>query len=803
MTDAVYPHELATLLEDRSFDVDVLSLDCFDTLIWRNVNAPKDVFADLGLPGVDPHQRTFAELIARTYSRVLRSSNEVTIEEIYRDLMPDADEAVRSAGVAAELAAERRHCYAFRPAVELMRSAKRRGLKVVIVSDTYLSETQLTELIRTVAGDEVIELIDQIFCSSEFGTSKSGGLFEPVLRKLEVAPNRVLHIGDNPRADFAAPTDMGVTALHLVQFDEVTRERLRLETVAGVMFDPGVRVVQPAFQPHRAALAVAQPRLAEPAEALGYAALGPVFYGFARWLEAEAEAIAATTTGRTHLVFLLRDGHLPKLVLDALGTEHPTTTVQISRFTSAATSFVDKDSVRDFLARTLDYTPVEVVAKRLLLNEREIRHIIGLLPIGQRRKAKFAELVQKPQTIRTILARSRQMADRLVAHVKAQTGAERGDVLVLVDLGYAGTVQDYIEPLLRREMGVTVAGRYLVLRRHDVRTSDKRGLIDDQHYDTRAMHALCRNVAVLEQLSTIPLGSVIGYGEDGTPEHADDVLKGGQSVVRSMIQDACVRFTREADQAFYRRPTSEAESWRHAAMAALTRLMYLPTDSELAALSQFEHDVNLGTGHSVRLFDPENAAQELRRRGIFYVHGVDRMYLPAELRGQGLPISLTSMAARRFGLDIQQSDFNDRKLTLPIIVAEGGSMIDAEVQAHRTHDGYFVVNIPVGAGRYAIGIKFGALYEWVQVEGAWFVAGHDLTQDAAEDGAVRQNAECYFEGIEVVADGLYRCVEKHGFMLVPPPWTTEETVLSVAFRPIKERLHVPVETALPELIAAE
>ncbi len=43
--------ELADILESAPAGVRILSLDCFDTLIWRNVQAPVDVFADLRIRG--------------------------------------------------------------------------------------------------------------------------------------------------------------------------------------------------------------------------------------------------------------------------------------------------------------------------------------------------------------------------------------------------------------------------------------------------------------------------------------------------------------------------------------------------------------------------------------------------------------------------------------------------------------------------------------------------------------------------------------------------------------------------------
>ncbi|MCV4615156.1 hypothetical protein OFM04_35190, partial [Escherichia coli] len=75
--------------------------------------------------------------------------------------------------IAEELAAEARHCYGFAPVQDLIRAAKARGLGVIIVSDTYLDETQLRALIAAAAGDDIAAAIDRIFPSSAYGVNKA------------------------------------------------------------------------------------------------------------------------------------------------------------------------------------------------------------------------------------------------------------------------------------------------------------------------------------------------------------------------------------------------------------------------------------------------------------------------------------------------------------------------------------------------------------------------------------------------------------------------------------------------------
>ena len=96
-TDAACaPHELPGVL-DRYPGIKVLSLDCFDTLLWRDCHAPQDVFA--ALPGVMPFQRGTSEGRARAIARASRGALDVSIDAIYAALMPRADARTRAAAI--------------------------------------------------------------------------------------------------------------------------------------------------------------------------------------------------------------------------------------------------------------------------------------------------------------------------------------------------------------------------------------------------------------------------------------------------------------------------------------------------------------------------------------------------------------------------------------------------------------------------------------------------------------------------------------------------------------------------------
>jgi FMN phosphatase YigB (HAD superfamily) len=784
-TAAIQPHDLPAALE-RYQGLRVLSLDCFDTLLWRDCHAPIDLFSRL--PGIAPLQRTSAETRARQVVALTRNHNEIGIADIYAQLLPNASAAERQAAIDAELAAEAAHCYAFAPAVALIREAKARGLQVIVVSDTYLDPKQLRQLIASAAGAEVAAMIDKVFCSSTFGKPKALGLYGDVLRKLSAAPHEILHIGDNPKADVAGVRPFGVHTLHLHQFAEVAARRFRHEAAVSALLHTRPEADAAAQLPHRAALAIAEPQVADPAEAFGLTVLGPVLHGFERWLRAEAVALEAARGGKVHWLFLMRDGHLPRLVHGAEGGDAGHA-VEISRFTATAASLRREGDPARYLEAELGIRP-ETLARQLLVPEDEIARICGGKSPSDASHALLREIRREPLR-RATLAAARGLGQRLVEHVRSMVNPARGDTLMLVDLGYNGTVQNRIDDLLQRELGVHVAGRYLLLREQDCPGLDKRGMIGGDHYDAMTLEALCANVALLEQVCTAATGSVIDYEADGTPIRKASDIKGAQSETRERIQAGCLRFAAAQREAVLRADDgayggADISLWRKGAAAALGRVMYLPFAHELAVIESFRHDVNFGTERTVALFDPAAATRGLRQRGLFHVNGSERMYLPAELEGHGLGPKLTLLASRRFGLPFAFADFTDNAIALPVIYAAGGDVTQRTVQARATHDGYYLAAIPIGDCRFSVAVQFGAEYEYVQVDSVNAIPVERFLDDRVYGDDAQAPLPVTPENMQQLSIDLYRCGDEAGFLMIDPPARVDDTPMMVAvvFRPV-------------------
>jgi FMN phosphatase YigB (HAD superfamily) len=766
--------ELHRILDQAPAGTRWLSLDCFDTLVWRDTATPADVFADLDYPGGAMEPRRRAEGAARHSAKLFRDSFEVSIEEIHDRLRPSGDVP---ASVAAELAAESRHCFGFEPVKALIRDAKTRGLEVVIVSDTYLNEAQLRTLIADAAGAEIADAIDHIFPSSAFGVNKADGLFTHVLDALGADPAEIVHVGDNPVADQIAPDELGINTVHLLQFDEIAKTRLRLEAAASALIHPDVRVISPCYQPHRPQLSLRAD--SDAAFTLGHDVLGPFLHAFAAWLREEREALAQATGRRTHLLFLLRDGFLPAEIFEALHAE-PTQRVEISRQTASRASLVDEAAVRSRLLHDGKRNTVEVLARQFHFKQGELAKL-GKLDASAN-DPKFVEQVLKSETLGTIVHRSASFADRLIAHLK-RAGVVEGDAVILADLGYHGSVQDKIAPMLEQRMGLRVAGRYLLLREEQPTGLDKKGLIDTRHYDFRTVDALCDPIAVVEQLCTVAQGSVVDYKWDGSPVRQAAGIKSNQSATRDRVQAGALAFARRSAETPL---PGDADAWRRTAGATLARLLFMPTAEEIDVLRCFEHDVNLGTEALMPLVDPAAAKAGLKSRGLPYLMHADRIYIPGEIREHGLSLNLSMLAWRRFALEITTGDMAGASIKVPVILADAQGQAVIEAEAHPTHDGFYAMALPIGVGRFTAAVQWGSAFEVVQIDSARFhlVESFGKTSDS---GSVA--AQLVHDGMERVAGDLYRCSGPAALTMAPPPNLSRpvDLLLHFVFRPVVRR----------------
>src|SRR3954447_12501482 len=309
-------------------DVTTLSLDVFDTMVWRRAPEPTDVFpmvanrlAEQGRLGPHITPRVFQKLrmAAEARARARRDEQgrgvEVSLADIYAELpkyvapASDPDALARI-----ELDVEREVLMPDLDVLELIRFAHASGKQVIAVSDTYLGEQELRALLdASFAGDVAI---DRLYTSSDHGVGKTSGMFEKVLADLKLEPRQLVHVGDNELSDVEAPSKLGIPTVHFKRstpYLDAVRERedaSRAPDKPYLTGDAGITALRGKLL-HRTELEQLDPHL-KPFWAYGAVCLGPALSGFAEWV---VESTAAVGAREAHC--LMREGELLAELVDA------------------------------------------------------------------------------------------------------------------------------------------------------------------------------------------------------------------------------------------------------------------------------------------------------------------------------------------------------------------------------------------------------------------------------------------------------------------------------------------------------
>lgn len=188
---------------------DIVSFDLFDTLLMRKIFCYIDIFMLLEKNLIDQgiHIPDFAKL--RLHSeKELSKEDAPTLVEIYEEVLRRAGGSFLTAEELAEMEWEM-DCSLLLPRTsvcDIFRDAVRKGKRVVITTDSYYRESQIRQMLAMFGLDG----FDRLLVSCEHGTSKTRTLFGYLRDMNDGAAGRILHIGDNERADIECAEEYGI-----------------------------------------------------------------------------------------------------------------------------------------------------------------------------------------------------------------------------------------------------------------------------------------------------------------------------------------------------------------------------------------------------------------------------------------------------------------------------------------------------------------------------------------------------------------------------------------------------------------
>ncbi len=315
-------------------NIDILTLDVFDTILARRAVDPTDVFRWIetaeGWTGF-ASARISAEADARR--RHAARGQEVSLEEIYEVL--ELTMSLPPNALSKELKAESRFLYSNPAITDLISRARSAGRPVIAISDIYLSSVQVNSLLKA-SGVTV----DKVYASADFRNSNmgkyNGKLFSHMLATECVLAEKVLHVGDNLVSDIANGQAAGLCVLETQQL-----HRLHCKS------DPNAAALRPFVGSTSGSLVLGQyikwlthsAELLSPIETFGYAYGGPIIVGFVQYLVTQAKK-----QGISRFLLLERDGLIIEAAFKALGiTEVTYRSVPASRRMMVFPALVNSD----------------------------------------------------------------------------------------------------------------------------------------------------------------------------------------------------------------------------------------------------------------------------------------------------------------------------------------------------------------------------------------------------------------------------------------------------------------------------
>lgn len=593
--------------------MDVFSCDVFDTFLLRRCTSPDGVFERTfelaGIASSHPNlraafvqHRQLAEGRARAAAAEHSNSGEVFIEDIYRRFPCSIFGLSRTDWprlISAEFQAETELCFVNPSVLETFQGMRRAGIRCGFMSDTYWNAERLATLLRhAVPGLDW----DFLYPSCDHGTSKSNGLFARMLHDLKAPPDRVSHLGDNEWADVRAARRHAIQAIHLPQAAPALAGIFEREsTVFSLLYGQG-------GQPHRLdhgtrsvrrLVAGSAPRIS-PAFSYGVQMLGPIFSAFHAFI-ADRVRHLRRQGGTVAVVFLARDAMLSwRLWQQQTGETAPY--VEINRRVAVlAASTAAKDLGEIFLK-----VPQMNLGGAKGFFKTETAAMGAFFAAGPASGKAFAAALPDLLGEDTLTALFTGMRRDMLAHLRDSIpGFDQCGDVVLVDLGYGGTVQRKLRKVFDAEgLPQRLHGLYLLTEDEaflEIPESDSaEGFLSDRVLTPHAKRAILNNIAIIEQLCAAQQGSVMGY-DGGQVLREPDTRPQEQRDLCAQAQDGALYFARAATTlpACFAHPDQSAP-W---AAAMLARAVLLPTDDELVLLGGVRHDVNMGVQTLVPLLD--------------------------------------------------------------------------------------------------------------------------------------------------------------------------------------------------------
>lgn len=598
----INPTELININKSIIDSHETFAFDVFDTIIYRKI--PPESIKDLVANFIAKETRV-------EYARIrhLRSESEIEVGQNNLNKGFDSDnryddvvslwlkklkkefpstkfpnkEAIREYEIKKEVECQ----FVKKPIIDFLKLLKIKNKKIIFISDFYFDSKIINLFLKELKCDI---FFDKGYCSCEYLLSKnSGRLYEKLINKKIISPNKTIMIGDNPHSDGLSAQKYKIKNFLLYDLEQ-KYQNYKMELTENLKkqncFFNGASIEE---------LISNTLKIRKDYDYNQGLLLAPIYISFVEKIISYCELnnikniYFLSREGKTFLNIFNKINDNPKLSGKYLITSRKAT------FLMSMKNMSIKELNRIWKQYS-NQTPKQLLTNLNLpenllkiFNENDIDNdqIIDSYYNFKKLNIIFTdEEFQKEFT-----AIKKEQTDYFKKYLKSINFYENGKI-ALIDIGWKGSIQDNLYKITKKEIHGLYFG-YLNGQNETLKNNIKIGLISDTNHSNWYEKNLFKNGPLFEMSTTPNEGSCVGYDSDGpiTKQYQleKENYKNYFSKTQKAILDYVNEYTKHRDLGLI-----DVQNLHHFWLDRIIRFILYPSSTEAKSFLKYSHIESFG-----------------------------------------------------------------------------------------------------------------------------------------------------------------------------------------------------------------
>lgn len=508
---------------------DILSFDIFDTLLMRKTLMPEDVFTIIESKAAQRNINIVDFKAARVKAQLESGLYNPDIFEIYDSLQKNVciSDQQKQELLQLEIETEEEVLIPRVEMVSVLKWAKEKGKKIILVSDMYIPESILKNILKK----NGIEEYDYIYISCDCKRLKLEGLFGNVVLDGN-SHKSILHIGDNYINDGICAGMIGIDYCLICSAYELmarTPWKECLIELKGINDRSilGLCISHIFNNPFMVGESAGEFSFKEEKD-FGYAVIGPIIISFLIWM---LDKVA--NNGMEKILFASRDGYIVKKLYDYIVRKKELTDVPpslyfyTSRKVAVISNMANEATINLLIDISRDVSPKEMIVNVFGIDEKYAS------PCSEEDQESPHPYVWKHAD--KIFEKSEVTKKRYYRYM-GNAGLQIGKKYAFLDFVSAGTCQKS----LLRYVPFDIYGYYFAWNSEE----DKNQYGIDSFYDKDDIYFM-ENYKIIEIFMTSYEPSVSDFDENGQPIFSEELRSGKELEVVKEMQDVIMDYGKE------------------------------------------------------------------------------------------------------------------------------------------------------------------------------------------------------------------------------------------------------------------